>query len=81
MSYTAPSCNFLCFFISRNKNKQATKLTIHVSKPTNKATSTPNFYLISSVKKTLAIYPISGKIKVKPANLPIQLDARLACII
>lgn len=49
--------------------------------PTIKAGSTPNFYLISNVKNTFAISPTSGKIKVNPANFPIQVEDKFAWII
>ena len=59
----------------------AIKLTKHVANPTTNAKLTPNLYLIYNVKNTFAISPTSGNINVKPANLPIQLDDKLACII
>ena len=77
MIYVAPLC-FLCFFISRNKNMQAIKLTRQVKKPIKSENDTPIDCLIFKVRKTLAIYPTSGRIKVKPASFPIQLDDILA---
>lgn len=77
----APSCSFLCFLISLYRKMQAIRLIRQVTNPIPSANVTPYLYLISNVKKTFAIYPISGKINVSPANLPIQVDDRLAWII
>lgn len=59
---------------------QATKLITHVMKPMTNAKDTPNLSLMLRVRKTLAISPIYGRMRVSPASLPIQLEDRLACI-
>jgi hypothetical protein len=71
---------FLCFLISRTNKMQAVKLKRQVTNPIISAYETPNYYFTIYVTKTLAISPISGKIKVNPANFPIQLDDIFACI-
>lgn len=73
--------NFLWLCISRYKKMQAIKLITHVTKPIDRENVTPIFYFNFRVRNTFAISPISGKINVKPASFPIQLEDIFAWII
>ena len=67
---------FLISFRWQYKKMQAIKLIMQVNSPIIKAWLIPYFSLTIGVMKTLAISPISGKMKVSPATFPIQLDAK-----
>ncbi len=61
--------------------KQAIELQRQAMKPVASDTFIPHLVSKYGVRKTFAIYPHSGKMKTRPAYLPIHEDAKLPCII
>jgi hypothetical protein len=56
---------------------QTIKLNTVTTKPTLKAAGTLKCVAMRGVRKTLAISPHSGRMKIIPASLPMEVDARL----